>query len=362
MHNTHLPSHVSPPGETLQKLLDERQMSQAELADRTGRPRKMINEIVKGKAAISPETALRLERVLGVAASFWNELERNYRDYLARQQEEEILRDSAEWLRRVPVHELIQRGWIAEREGRVEQIREVLNYFGVASPAEWKVVFEVPQANYRSSAAGEKNAGALAAWLRRGEIEAQRIRCSPFDRDQFERVLRHARNITIRPPDNYLPRLVKLCASAGVALVYVPDLAKCGAYGATRWLSPTKALIQLSLKSMMDDHFWLTLFHQAAHLLFHGKRLTFLETEGDRWSEEEEERADRYAEESLIPAGRLEPLREAGEVQRIGRTDVLRLAQELRIAPGVLVGKLQREGWLKPSDLNGLKVPVESST
>lgn len=358
-NNTYLPDHVSLPGESLQELLDERQMSQAELADRTGRPRKMINEIVKGKAPITPETALQLERVLGVAASFWGELERNYRDHLAREQEEQLLQDSADWLRWIPVRELIDRGWIAEREGGVEQAREVLNYFGVASPAEWEVVFRVPQASFRRSTYSESDAGALAAWLRKGEVEAQRIRCSAFERNQLERVLRHARNITTRPPDKYLSSLVKLCASAGVALVYVPELSTCRAYGATRWLSPTKALIQLSLRSMTDDLFWFTLFHQAAHLLFHGKRLTFLETEGKEWSEEE--RADRYAEKLLIPANRLEPLREAGEVQRFSREDVLRLAQKLRIAPGILVGRLQREGWLEPSDLNGLKVPVEPS-
>lgn len=53
-------------------------MSQAVLAERTGRSKKTINEIIQGKAAITPDTALQLEKVLGVPASFWNNLERNY--------------------------------------------------------------------------------------------------------------------------------------------------------------------------------------------------------------------------------------------------------------------------------------------
>ena len=83
VENEYSPDSVSPPGETLQELLAERSLSQAELATRMGRPKKTINEIVKGKAAITPDTALELELVLGVPAPFWNARERNYRASLA---------------------------------------------------------------------------------------------------------------------------------------------------------------------------------------------------------------------------------------------------------------------------------------
>lgn len=81
------PDIVVPPGDRLLEVLDEFGMSQAELAMRTGRPLKTINEIVKGKVAITPETALQLERVLGKSASFWNNLEGDYREALARKDE-----------------------------------------------------------------------------------------------------------------------------------------------------------------------------------------------------------------------------------------------------------------------------------
>ncbi|MBR8835064.1 MAG: HigA family addiction module antidote protein [Stigonema ocellatum SAG 48.90 = DSM 106950] len=84
IQNQYMPNYASPPGETLQEVLEERGMSQAELAERTGRPKKTINEIINGKAAITPETALQLERVLGIPASFWNNREQHYREALAR--------------------------------------------------------------------------------------------------------------------------------------------------------------------------------------------------------------------------------------------------------------------------------------
>lgn len=63
------------PGEVLVEALEERGMSQSELARRMGRPTKTINEIANGKAAITPETAIQLELTLGITAAFWNNLE-----------------------------------------------------------------------------------------------------------------------------------------------------------------------------------------------------------------------------------------------------------------------------------------------
>ena len=73
------PDYAVSPGETLAEMLNERGMSQAELARRTGISTKHINLILKGSAPISPETALKLERVLNVSARVWNALEANYR-------------------------------------------------------------------------------------------------------------------------------------------------------------------------------------------------------------------------------------------------------------------------------------------
>lgn len=82
--NEFSPDYVSPPGDTLRELLVSLNMTQAELARRMGRPKKTINEIAKGKAAITPETALQLERCLGTPASFWLNREAQYREAIAR--------------------------------------------------------------------------------------------------------------------------------------------------------------------------------------------------------------------------------------------------------------------------------------
>jgi addiction module HigA family antidote len=92
--NQFIPDYAIPPGETLLDTIKALGMPQAELAERTGSPKKTINKIIKGKAPITPDTALQLERVLGVsAAAFWNNLEKNYRETLARLAEQERLQE-----------------------------------------------------------------------------------------------------------------------------------------------------------------------------------------------------------------------------------------------------------------------------
>ena len=81
--NQFRPDYAVLPGDTLKETLDALGMSQAVLAERTDTTEKTISEIIQGKTAITPETALQLEKVLNIPAHFWNNLERNYRESLA---------------------------------------------------------------------------------------------------------------------------------------------------------------------------------------------------------------------------------------------------------------------------------------
>jgi HTH-type transcriptional regulator/antitoxin HigA len=72
-------ARLIPPGKILRRELDERGMTQKELAKRMGRPEQAISEIVNAKKQITSETALGLEQVLGVSAMFWLNIETAYR-------------------------------------------------------------------------------------------------------------------------------------------------------------------------------------------------------------------------------------------------------------------------------------------
>lgn len=353
--NQYAPDHVSPPGETLQEALQLRGMSQAELAYRTGRPKKTINEIVKGKAAITPETALQLELVLGIPASFWNSREQHYREALARFKELELLEDQAAWLQQIPYRAMAKLGWIPEIRDKAKQLQKVLMFFGVASPARWNELWQGRQAAFRRSRTFRSRPGAIAAWLRKGEIEAQVIESVEYDARRFKEALGRVRVLTRNLPRNFFSLLVSECRAAGVVVVSVPELPGTRVWGATRWLTPTRALVQLSLRYKSDDHLWFTFFHEAGHILLHGKRDVFLEGE-DREQVQKELEANTFAREWLIPE------KEYRQFRRLGARSCAaasRFAYKLGIAPGIVVGRLQHDRVLAHTECNELKKRID---
>jgi addiction module HigA family antidote len=67
------------PGEVLaEDFMKPLGLTQYRLAKEIGVPARRINEIVQGKRAITPETALRLERYLGWPAQVWLNLQSHY--------------------------------------------------------------------------------------------------------------------------------------------------------------------------------------------------------------------------------------------------------------------------------------------
>lgn len=358
--NQYVPDSVSVPGETLEELLQERGMSQAEFAERTGRPKKTINEIVKGKAAITPETAIQFERVLGVPASFWIARENNYREAVARAKEAIQLEAQTQWLDEVPYRAMAKLGWIAEHRDRTRQLDELLRFFGVASADSWKGMWKAAAPAFRRSPSFESHPAAVAAWIRRGEVEARRVAAGEFSADTFKTVLATLRSYTRNLSDNFAAVISDECASAGVSVVFVPELPGTRLWGVTRWLSPTRPLIQLSLRYKTDDHLWFTLFHEAGHILLHGRRELFIEDEpvGEDVSLEQrrrEQEADQFARDWLIPASRYRVFCRLGAFSCAAAN---RFAYELGIAPGIVVGRLQHDGHLPQTHCNDLKKRV----
>ena len=350
------PNYAVPPGETLRETLEFLGMTQAQLAERAGRPKKTINEIISGKAAITAETALQFERVLGVPSSFWSNLERNYQETLARLKDEKQLSSHKEWLKKFPIATLMKLGWLPKEESPVKKLKAILNFFGVAGVEEWIRIWESPQTAYRGSVAFQRNPYAAAAWLRQGEIEAQKYECKSYNANSFRASLNEIRALTLEPPDVFEPKIKKLCPDAGVAVVFVPELLGTHVYGATRWLKSAKALIQLSLRGKSDDHLWFTFFHEAGHILLHGKRDVFIEAKdrrrGRTTTMEKERGADQFAQDSLIPSDEYQVFKQNG---RFSLSAIRKFASKLGVAPGIVVGRLQHDKLIPFSQGNSLK-------
>ena len=346
------PSSVSPPGETLAELLEEKGLTQAELARRLERPLKTINEIVKGKATITPDTALQLERALGAPADFWLARESAYREWLARVRASEDLGRWLGWLREVPVNELRSLGWIGTSTNKLESVSQCLQFFGVATVEAWRDTYERPLAAFRASTKVKRHSGAVAAWLRRGEIEALAVECARYDARSLESLLDRIRALTLETdPTRFVPVLTDLCRTVGVSVVFVPAPRGCPASGAARWLTPDKALIQLSLRYRTHDQLWFTFFHELGHILRHGKSLVFIDQDRPGPEDHLEQEANAFARDLLIPqklAVRLSSLDKS-------HASVVKFAAAAGVAPGIVVGRMQHERLLPWTHLNDLK-------
>ena len=123
------------PGSVLEEEIEARAMTQKELARRMGRPPQVVNEIIRAKKSITPETALELEKVLGMPAQLWVNLESVYRMTKAKNEERERLHQEASALSRFPVKEMAKHGWIPAFKQREDKVRALLEFLGVASLA-----------------------------------------------------------------------------------------------------------------------------------------------------------------------------------------------------------------------------------
>jgi Zn-dependent peptidase ImmA (M78 family) len=147
-------------------------------------------------------------------------------------------------------------------------------------------------------------------------------------------------------PDDFFTRLQALCHEAGVKVVYTPCLPHAPMNGCTRWLGDTP-LIQLSGRHKRNDIFWFTFFHEAGHILKHGKKEIFLEEEGNnRHDKEKEAEADRFAVEHTFTEAEEQQVIEALPLLPV---DIEKFAKKFNTHPAIIVGRLARKGYYHDS-------------
>ena len=350
--NQYSPDYAVPPGWILQERLEVEGISHAEFARRCGRSPKLISEIISGKAPIEPGTALQFEKVLGVDAGIWLGIESSYRLHRAREAEAGEAAASAEWARSFPVRDLVKRGCFPRPSSDVDTVSKLLAFFRVGSVDAWTARYGLANVAYRHSRSFESNEAALATWLRLGEIEAERQECADYSERRFRHAARTIRSLTREEIVEALQQTTRLCNEAGVALALVRSLPGTALSGAAWWLSPRKAVIQLTARHKTDDHLWFSFFHEAAHVLLHSKKGVFVD-ESNRNGSDLESEANEWASSTLIPRRAWQQF--VATSPRHAHV-VRAFAEEQGIAPGIVVGMLQHEGHLPRTHLNGLKV------
>ncbi|MGM0444063.1 MAG: HigA family addiction module antitoxin [Fibrobacterota bacterium] len=331
------------PGEYLEEVLEEFGMSQAELALRMGRPQQAINEIIKGKKQITPETALQLEQVLGVTASMWNNLEAEYRLVLAKKMEQEKDEAEQKWIPYFPYIELSKLGLVKTTRNRLEKVQQLKSFFGVSSLSNIKNVKEYAPA-FRKSNRKNVSEEALASWLRAGHMIAVSQDLPKFDTPKLQNSLEQIKNLTFESNLNQMMHLLKKTLnSCGVAFIMLPHFKKTYVTGATFWISQRNPVIIMSNRGEWSDIFWFSLMHEIGHVLLHDKKTTFIERNSNKEKAKKEAEADNFAKTTLIPS---KEYKEFTSKHSFTKNSIHAFSKVVKIHPGIVTGRLQHDELL----------------
>jgi len=350
---------LSCPGDTLYETLEEIGMSQVELAARLGRSVPKVNELLKGKAPLTEETAVRLEYVLNIPASLWLNLERMYRDELAEIRRMESLEASKAWLNRFPIGFMKKMSLLPNTQNKASLVESLLKFFQVASPKEWESIYSGKSVAFKMNLQHTSEPEAISVWLRLGELQAERLNLvKEFNKQQIREKLTYIAQLVYNMPKDWMKSLQSICADCGLALVYTPCISKAPIYGAARWIkNASTPLIQLTDRDKNNHTFWFSFYHELAHILYHGKKKAFIRgLKHIEPNKDKEDEADKFAcRQLLLDKDRRKLL----QIQNWNEYNIIKVSNKLKKHPGIIVGQLQWEKKLSyQSILNKLKSKV----
>jgi len=358
--NQYFPQIAFHPGDTLTEKLVELEMGPKEFALRTGKPEKTIIAIMKEKSSITPEMAVQFEHVLKIPAHFWLNIQRNYDEYLAREERKELLSLSTSWAKKFPLAEMIKKGWLLQNSTLEGKTAELLAFFSISSHTAWEDYYLKQQLKvaFRISLAHTKEPYAISAWLRKGDLQAAELSTKEYNEKSFKDALPDIKLIMAKHPADFFKKLQSTCLNAGVKVVHTPCLPKAPIVGSTRWLNDTP-LIQLSGRYKRNDSFWFTFFHEAGHILLHGKKDIFLEKiDYSDFDKKKEDDADNFAIKWTLT---IEEEQEIIDSAPLTEADIKSFARKFNTHPAIIIGRLQHDKlisyglgrqFFKPVDFN----------
>ena len=345
------PSLAIAPGETISELLQEHEMSILDFARQVGLAEDDSIALLRGEIRISAELAQSLADIFELPVHFWANLEENYRRIAERIEVEKKHSEEVKFSKRFPVVEMSRLGWI-KSASEINLTESLLEFFGIPS---WQDFSESPvyTVAFRKSPTRIASNFALAAWLRRGQLDADQIDTAAFDSEKLRSRIIELRTLTRLEFAVFRPSIVEICRACGVAVVFVPLLSKCYVSGAA-YHSSGKFIVQLSSRFKTNDHFWFSLFHELAHVIFHHGDSMFVD-DFEYSADPREAIANDYAANTLLPKERYS---EWWSVARPTREAIVAFADKVGIASGIVVGRLQHDHLIPYDCFNDLKQQI----
>ena len=293
--------YIIHPGETLAEVIEDRQMTQRELAIRTGMTEKHISTIIHGQKGISATFAKKLEYALGIETSFWMNLQDNYdRELIEFEELNKITDKELDVLKRLK--EVIEVwssfGWLDKMTSPAIKLLDLRRILGISN------LLDIPKISYAAAyRAKRKNANidpyVLFAWQRMCELLTRNVAVAEkVNIQKLREKITDIKQVMFMRAAQIQQALLEIFSECGIAFMIVPNFTGAPVQGFIKESGDGALILCMTLRQKFADIFWFTLFHEVAHILNGDTKHMFMDFASV--SGEIEARADRLASEILI--------------------------------------------------------------
>ena len=324
------------PGETIAEILEDRNMTQKELAIRTGFTEKHISTVINGMKSISAKLALGLEHALDVPASFWNNLQTNFDLEVEMFNERNNITDEEITIARdikKPVEVLTKKKLGSTDESHtVIALRHALGMRSLTS------IKRLNTGVYRSRVQANQNENIMYVWQYLSEKACLSQTENALDIDRLISSLPSIKKIMFEDPDNHVSLIQKALNQCGILFTVNKHVKGAPIHGLTVKTRNQKLMIAMTVRYKYIDTFWFSLFHEIAHVL-HNVYLSHAVS--DQTIKTQEKKADAFAQNALI-----DPELYATFVKARDFTGdaVIDFARKCGVLPTIVVGRLMNDG------------------
>lgn len=329
------------PGYYIKEVVDESGLTQEDFAKRLDTTPKNLSLLIRGEQSLSIDMALRLSRMMGTSVTYWLNLQNSYDTLIAMFKSEEELIEERN------VFEYLNYKYFRENFGlpdlprkkdeQIKCIREFLNVatLSVFTKRDMAVSFRSSIKDITEGSIVKANVMVQIAINKVLKTDAPK-----FNKKKFEEAVKYALTLT-RNHDNFYPLIYKAFLEAGVVFVILPNISGSKTNGATKKIGDN-IMLMVNDRRLNADSFWFTLFHEIGHIINGDYGISFEREDG-----EQEEAANRYAEDNLIPPEEYEEYINEGN---FNLQSIQRFANQIERDPGIVLGRLQNDGIVSFDD------------
>jgi HTH-type transcriptional regulator/antitoxin HigA len=338
------------PGYFIREQMELRDWTQSDLSDVTGFTIKHLNKVLQDKQPLTLDMARVLGEVFNTSAQYWVNIDTGFRLWQTQEKtKEEIEADIKSLIyERMPVKDMIAKGWLKASRSAENLKKQVLQYWGWED-LDFGILDKdyLPYLTRKSESYNQFNASYAITWYRKAQIEAARVKCVPYKKQKLERLYENLNSYTTRP--NGINDFIEDLTNAGVIFLVIPHLQKTYLDGAAFFSGKNPVIIYTGRYKRIDN-FWFTVAHEIAHVLLHlNDENTFvldnLRT-GERNKMEEE--ANDLAAEKLMHNEIVKYLNPY--LKYLSASKVEECGNDLDIHPAIIVGKLAHDDHISQSN------------